>query len=377
MKKLLFIFILLYSSIYAQEEFIAIQDSSSGFVVDTIRPNRFLIPKLHSINPNNSIISDIINTQNIGESYTGSYSGSTFIGFEICKGVVIYTYYTAQLPADGEKKVLLYSLNSGKKIEPIDIPLTSLFKVDKYYKFMEKYWYQYSKEAVIESYICHKTNNSENIVLIDSLKNSSVFINGLINEIGIRKFHYDNYQTGTFVFTDSSIILNKVILTLSHRMGPCSRGVSKHIPINEVSPYLNEFGKKLMNDSIYNKQIRSTSTLIENYKQAYILKHNTPNNIFLFGKIAGKYPFKMGINISDEGYETEINGSYTYDSDPNKLITLKGFKSNNNLEINEFFNSKLTGHFSLKLGNKGNVVSGTWTNADGTKTYDIEFESAF
>jgi len=115
-------------------------------------------------------------------------------------------------------------------------------------------------------------------------------------------------------------------------------------------------------------------------KYAQSLKTTIPDDIFIIGKIGEKYPFKMGLTFKDYDYEVTIVGSYIYDSKPNNRIELKGYKQNNILEINEYVDGEITGHFTIKESTddqENNTYKGKWTNADGTRTYDVDFIMCF
>jgi hypothetical protein len=361
MKQIIFLTLFLTNTVFAQ----FIQNTKSDFIVDSIKlKNNILIPRISVKNINNKVISKRINNwilEEYGMSKWTDRSGGiwgqasiSFIGFEINGNILTLKFHMTSKGSESDRKYFI-SLISGSHILKEKIPLSSLFKYDKYLPFIEKYWYNGMKEAEIESQEC--CDNESNI------ENSNII---------------NYYSVWGYSITKNNLILK------DYSWGPggacwsaCSINYTKKIPIAEIKSFLNSFGEKIIQDGGYNidnYNFGSSNDMETNSEQVIysnIIAKYKPNNIFIIGSIDAKYSFKMSLKIIDNGYEKTVKGVYHYNSKPLNKITLIGYKKENKIELNEYYKGKINGHFSIEINNNNN--RGKWTNEDASKIYNIDF----
>lgn len=365
MKKLLLLFFLFSNAAIAQFQ----PNEESGFTVDTIRLNYALVPKLEAVNHNHFAMADKINQwvldfygmENWDDKYGGQWGqvSRSLTGYQITDDILVLDVYETHRGSESNRKYFI-SLKSGNEIKPVDIPFSSLFKTDKYLPFIEEYWYEDLKQELINSYACCEVEDWLNDSLLKNL----------------------SYEVIGFSFTQDKLLLDE------YRWGPsgpcwgaCSTFLKKEINLSEIDSYFNDFGREIMRDTIYKKSKHyfgdswNEDTSIEEVKYSYHLKDRIPENIYFLGEIAGKYPFKMSLNILDTGYEKQIAGSYFYNSNPGSSIVLKGFKKEDTLKINEYVDGKITGHFTIKKieGDYSIEWKGAWTSAETKQKHEVEF----
>jgi hypothetical protein len=244
---------------------------------------------------------------------------------------------------------LFFDLRTGGPLDNHDITFQALFSLEGYLDFMNRYWLAEAKNAFREAFECAQS------------------------EPFCSYYDIDEY----------SVEKNKVSISLAHDCYPrviraCSPGITKSIPLDSIKQYLSNTGRKILVEDSY-----TSKKGIEKY--LYNLKANPTiaNNMFLFGKINGKYPFSMAINLLPAG---DVSGYYYYDNKLQKL-TLKGKKVGNEININEFVGGKITGNFTLGIvpqydakgfplydsnGNSTYLI-GSWTNPEKTRNYQIDF----
>jgi hypothetical protein len=117
------------------------------------------------------------------------------------------------------------SLISGNEILPVDIPFKSLFKQDRYFSFIEKYWYDVMKQELLHSYSCCD----------QELKPDDEWL------------EKQCYDVSDFYIKNSNLVLTE------YTWGPsgycwlaCSINIFKEIPLDEIRSNFNEFGLKIM-----------------------------------------------------------------------------------------------------------------------------------
>lgn len=341
-----------------------------GFIVDTLRlENDVLVPRIESLDINNKELSSKINDwilkeygmDNWKDQHGGKWGQAylTLIGYKIIDDILILDVYMASRGSDSDRKYFI-SLVSGNEIKPVDIPFSSLFKADKYLSFIEKYWYADLKQELIKSYACCEAAD-----ILDNL-----WLEG------------QSFKVKGFSFSNTKLILEE------YRWGPngtcwgsCASILIKELDLNKINSYFNDFGLKIMNDSIYKKSNHyfgyswDENTTIEEVKYTNGLRDKVPNNLYFLGKIADKYPFKMSLNILDNGYEQKITGTYSYDSNTQTLLSLKGFQNENTLDFYEYEDGIITGHFTIKKIVKDKYPTewvGLWTSADTKQNHEVE-----
>jgi len=160
--------------------------------------------------------------------------------------------------------------------------------------------------------------------------------------------------------------------------------VSKVVSIAELRPYLNNFAQKYFKDSYF----QENQTFIGRYLYRKSVQTEIPNNIFILGKIDGKYPFSMAINFAKDS--KQVSGFYYYnDSQTFEKIMLNGEYNDKGFNMQETVDNKVTGHFSFTWSNeyspKGYLVSymdnisqylsGSWAKPDHSKIFDVEISS--
>ncbi len=269
-------------------------------------------------------------------------------------------YYGAYVSQVKDK--LFFDLKTGDILDPYDIPFQALFKMDSYLDFINKFWLDDVQTIMAEAVECAGTEPYCS--------------------------PYDIEYGGYF---EDEIAILALPLGLSsncynHALLACSPIVSKIIPIADLQAYLNTFAKNLFKDSYFNLE----QTEIDKY--LYRRKHQDfiPNNIFIFGKIDAKYPFSMAINIAKSS--SKISGYYYYDnSESHEKILLTGNYEQNSFVLQESLNEETTGSFKFDwsseyssdgypylvsyIDGKSLYLSASWSNPDGSKTYDIEITS--
>jgi hypothetical protein len=354
-KFFLFLILLLSNNIFAQFN----QDLNSGFVVDTIRLGDYaLVPKISARNINNSKIASKINksileeygAENWQDKNAGIWGQAslTLEGFEIIHDILILETYQTSRGSEMNRKYF-FSLLSGDEITKAEIRLSSLFKYNEYLNFVEKYWHQGLKEALLESHKCCDTDYYNKIP--------------------------ENYSVWGFNITKTDLTLMDYSWgPYGYCSGACSLHYIKTIPIEEVKPLLNDFGVKLINEGGYKTDSYNFGGYDIETKTQDVINSNKlvrlmPKNIFLFGAIGGKYKFKLSVKIEDINSVQIVTGSYAYYSKENQKIILEGYMENNMLELNEFVKGEINGHFSIDLNKTDNS---TWTNKNGSIKYDIE-----
>ncbi len=92
----------------------------------------------------------------------------------------------------------------------------------------------------------------------------------------------------------------------------------------------------------------------------------------LEGKIGGKYPITMILNHS---YNENYNGTYWYDKVKQPISISGEVDDFGFLHLTEEVNDKTTGTFNLQVI-QGGSLEGEWTNADGSKKFNLTLSIA-
>ncbi len=146
----------------------------------------------------------------------------------------------------------------------------------------------------------------------------------------------------------------------------CSPQLKVAYPIKDVTPLF----KKEFDLFKYNELDRLSKIVF--YKEN--LENNLNASRIISGKINGKYPFLMVLNIEEEN---NIKGHYMYTSN-HKFLELRGRLTETNLEIIEYLNNESTGKFQLEykgsLKSQYDVKKFMWFSPDGNKSYEVEVE---
>lgn len=154
----------------------------------------------------------------------------------------------------------------------------------------------------------------------------------------------------------------------------CNPDVEKSIPLAQVKPYLNALGRRVLVESNF-----PGMSPIEQYVANKQFAPLRQDNVYIFGKINGKWPFSLAVRVTKDGI---VTGYYYYDSKRVK-IDLSGTWRNGVLRLTEQVNGKKTGAFEFMLASDGtsrgvffsgldDMLAGEWTSGDGKKSYPVE-----
>lgn len=247
---------------------------------------------------------------------------------------------------------LFFDLKNGEQLSNMDIPFQALFSLHGYLDFMNKYWLKKAKPAFNEAIECAD---------------------------------YEPYCSYYDIY-DYSINHNKLSISLADdcyaRVSrACSPRVSLTLPLDSIKTYLNNEGNKLLFTDSYTSKKGIDKFL---YNRSII--KSLPINTYLFGKIDGKYPFSMALNFKKNSQN--ISGYYYYDRKLEKLKLIGSKESENNIRLQESLDNVETGSFFMELSSsyvkdafyiyhpdegKDMYLSGTWSNPEKTKIYNVEF----
>lgn len=146
--------------------------------------------------------------------------------------------------------------------------------------------------------------------------------------------------------------------------GFCSPQLKIAYPIKYVKPLFKkdfDFSKYLQLDRL---------SKIVYYKEH--LENKSKETKLISGKIDGKYPFLMALNIRNKN---DINGYYMYTA-KHKFIELKGhIVGNKKIELIENLNNESTGKFELvydgNLSSQYDIENFKWYSPNGNKSYEV------
>lgn len=239
---------------------------------------------------------------------------------------------------------MIFDLQNGDYIDVKKIDLASIFTLTGYYQFFEKYCLSPIKKEFETAFACSE--------------GSEPYCSYYDLELNINKKEIEISLTGD---------------CFPHVLKACSPYFSVGIPADTLKPFLNDFGKLLIDRF----ETDDYSTL----KEHRFLQENKeliPNYFFLVGKIGGKYPFKMAIQFDYD--QNKAKGYYYYDK--NKVeLELDGSATLTKINLIEVFNGKQTGIFEFEWSNNyttagylinDRYLTGVWHNPDKTKKYNIE-----
>ena len=261
-------------------------------------------------------------------------------------------YYGAYVSQVSDK--LFFDLKTGELLDPLDIPFQALFRIDSYFDFISKYWLD---DVNLE---------------LDAAKSCS----GVQPSCSPYDINYSGYfedELALQITLDSNCF--------NHALQACSPVVSKIITVAELEPYLNSFAIGLFKNSYF----EPNNTEIDKYLYKRSKLDNIPNNIFIFGKIDGQYPFSMAINLAKNS--NKISGYYYYDNNPNhEALILQGEYNEAGFKLQESVDNETTGDFIFTWSNEYSpdsylasylngeslYLSGSWANPDKSKEFELE-----
>ena len=273
---------------------------------------------------------------------------------EIKNNILYITYsgeYVGAYPNYITEEVF-FDLKTGEHLSNSDIPFQALFSLNGYLDFMNRFWLKQARDVFKQATECAESEPECSYYDIDS---------------------YSLTKDKKLMLSLTGDCYPRVILD-------CAPKLTLELPIDSVQKCLSEQGKKILVTDVYTSK-RGVDKFL--YNQS--LANTISKNVFLFGKIDGKYPFSMALNLDQA--PAKINGYYYYDRKLEK-ITLTGVKKDKNtLELQEFSKNVKTGSFQLNFSptyaenalmvfyttEKTAYLTGTWSNPDGSKTFPITF----
>ncbi|MGB3179747.1 MAG: hypothetical protein WBB45_00035 [Cyclobacteriaceae bacterium] len=247
---------------------------------------------------------------------------------------------------------LYFNLITGEHLRAGKIPFHSLFTLQGYTAFMEKYWLTRVREEFATAIACAESEPYCSYLDIDSY--------GL--------------EDGELTFSLTDDCYARVVRA-------CSPSASVSVAADSVRPYLNPLGKNvLFRDSI--SDMSGTDYFVYYYK----LLPRLEESYFVYGSIDGKYPITMALQPKSD---TRIEGYYYYDNKREK-IWLKGEKAGDSTyRIYEFVDGAETGVFTLMIStdyisdavyvtdSHGNTHywKGTWSAMNSKKELPVTFQA--
>jgi len=304
------------------------------------------IPRLKDkLNESNPVV-DWINSQILERFMINSYVQSEleeFRWYEVecsseIKENILYISFTGEYYGAYPNYVaddLFFDLKSGEPLKLAAIPFQAIFTLSGYLDFLNKYWLEGVKNEFIKAVECAELEP-----------------------------YCSYYDINSYTVDSNRLSISLTDDCYPHVAQGCSPAYRISVELDSIKQYLNTIGKYMLFESKY-----MTMTPIEKFLENEKLKEKVPNNVFLFGKIADKYPFSMAINIDKK---EQILGLYYYDLKLQK-INLKGQSNDNTLFLTETVNNKQTGFFELDINIDNYPIEGKWLNFEKTKSLIVKF----
>jgi hypothetical protein len=269
------------------------------------------------------------------------------------KSDIVYIHITGEYyaaypsPVDVE---LFYSLKTGEAIGNRDLSFQSLFTLNGYLDFLNKFWLTPQlKTAFQKANVCAGIQPS-----------------------------CSYYDISEYVVSENKLKISLDKDCYPHAMQACSPSYSISVPMDSVKHYLAPYAKQALLDDQYQK-LKGVAKLQYNQR----VRPNIPYTMYLFGLIDNKYPISMALTV-DLSSNT-VKGYYYYDK-KRQPLALKGTFANNILDMTETVNNQQTGKFYFTFTNAYNgeafplydptemlYLNGTWLSMDGAKKYKIKF----
>ena len=320
------------------------------------------IPRVKdSTNPNNEKVA-AINAELLEWAQLSDYTPTTedlayFGDFESeVKGDIIYfhmkgEYYGAYpSPVDDE---LFFSISTGEQIKNKDLSFQSLFTLNGYLDFMNKFWLTPQLKTAFQK------------------ANACAGLQPSCSYYDIKRYTVNGSKL--------SIVLDDDCY--AHAMQACSPSYTISVPMDSVKRYLAPYAQKALVTDNYSK-LNGISRLQYNQK----IWPSIPYAMYLFGLIDGKYPISMALTVDMN--TNALTGYYYYDK-KRQPLQLKGTFANNIIDMTETVNNQQTGKFYFTFTNEYNdeafslydpsgtiYLNGTWMSMDGAKKYKIKFTEA-
>lgn len=228
--------------------------------------------------------------------------------------------YSAAYPST-QHETYFFDIETG---QPFTIP--TLFSLNGYLDFLEKYWLKNCSAAIKEAYQCAE--------MTDDVCN-------------YKCFNFDNFYIG-----NDSLKL-ETNTCFPHAMQSCDPDVSRQFSINEVKGYLNNYGKYLLGLSM--------------------VKAIVPKQYFFIGDVNGKYKINIALEIKSNN---QVNGYYYYETQKKK-IKLTGTITNGVLVLKEYINNSYNGIFEIPWKEDLYFLEGIWKNKDNSKNLTTNWQVVY
>lgn len=273
--------------------------------------------------------------------------------YEIKEGILFISFageYYGAYPNYVQEE-LFFDLSTGEQLINSDIPFQALFSLSGYLDFMNKFWLNEVKPAFIEAIEC-----------ADYEPYCS---------------YYDIYD---YSINEENIVISLTDDCYARVSRACSPFVSLTLPSDSIKKYFSKEGNRIIFTDSY-----TSKEGIDKFLYNRSISKNLPRNMYLFGKIDGKYPFSMALNFDKDS--ENISGYYYYDRKLEKL-QLTGLKKDEaTIVLQESLNNIPTGSFKINLSNsyvrdaypvysskgESTYFTGIWSNPEKTKTFHVEF----
>lgn len=234
--------------------------------------------------------------------------------------IEINSEYSAAYPST-QHETYFFDIETG---QPFTIP--TLFSLNGYLDFLEKYWLKNCSAAIKEAYQCAE--------MTDDVCN-------------YKCFNFDNF----YIEIDSLKLETNTCFP--HAMQSCDPDISDKFSINKIKGYLNNYGKYILELS----SVRAT----------------VPKSYFFIGNINEKYKINIALEINSNN---QVNGYYYYETQKKK-IKLTGSITNGVLVLKEYINNSYNGVFEIPWKEDLYFLEGIWKNKDNSKNLTTNWQVVY
>ncbi|HOZ30907.1 MAG TPA: hypothetical protein PLL66_08315 [Bacteroidales bacterium] len=243
---------------------------------------------------------------------------------------------------------LYFDLKSGVLVNDKTMKYNSLFALDSFFDFMNKFCLPNCEKAVLEAQDCAE----------------------------LEAIYCDCYDL-EFLVNDNSVDFVLTGDCMPHYAQACDPGgYIMNVKTDSLKPYLNDFGRYLIFESGYQNFTQLEKQLFGMEKSADI-----PPYYFIQGRIDGRYQFSMGLELSKA--ENIARGYYFYHSQK-KHISLTGAYEDSRIKLTETVNNKVTGIFYFYFFNEysegcchladGMYLSAVWVNTKTNEEFVVNLD---
>jgi hypothetical protein len=228
------------------------------------------------------------------------------------KSDIVYIHYTGEYygaypnPVDEE---LFFSLVTGEVIKNKDLSFQSLFTLNGYLDFLNKFWLTPQLKTAFQK------------------ANACAGLQPYCSYYDISRYAVEGNKLKLWLDDDC----------FPHAVASCNPEYSVSVPMDSVKKYLAPYAKKAIVDDHYTK-LNGISKLQYNQK----VWTSIPYTMYLFGLIDGKYAISMALTVNLN--TNAVSGYYYYDK-KRQPLQLKGTFANNILDMTETVDNQQTGKF--------------------------------